>query len=711
MHRKPNNVIYKTVVVLWLTLSIASVVLALITWVDFAVKLRISREAVVLKSELAGILQLLVDAETSQRGFTITGDDRFLAALTVGETTIPGHFDQIMVLAKEDPQMMNRAMELRAQAEVFLSHHRRVVGARREEAPGLAAEMVASGEGMRMMEGIRSRVAELGDMRQAVVFRDASGTRGKLVRASMTSVVAGIMGVGAGIYAFWLARVMLGHQDRERRLVEDRLRAERSSHEKTVFLANMSHEIRTPMNAILGFSELLAAEVRDAKQGKYVRAIQTSARSLLRLINDILDMSKIEAGVMDLRLEPTNPREICDFLLTLFAEPAAKKRVKLQCTVDDHLPRSLLLDRIRLRQVMVNLVGNAVKFTDSGSIDVRVTWERQPSASHITLVIKVIDTGVGIPKDKLDAIFKPFVQAGAHIEKEKTGTGLGLSIVRRLSEIMRGTVTAASEMGRGSAFSVRIPDVAVSARIEVQERLETDGPCDFNELRPASILVVDDNAANCEVVAGFLSGSHHRLTFGASGEEAVEKAQSLRLDIILLDIRMPGLGGRGALAAIRKLPAHAWTPVIAVTASALLGEETELKERFDGYVRKPFSKRDLFSELAHFLPQVASEEGAGPDGPSAVAVVKRPVPPELLVELRRLQDAEWPAIRDGLAINESQEFAAKLLRLARQWTCAPLETYAHALAEHAANYSVVELEDHVSRFPEMVGRLEESRAA
>ena len=260
------------------------------------------------------------------------------------------------------------------------------------------------------------------------------------------------------------------HQEHERELTEAKLLAEHSNQEKTLFLANMSHEIRTPMNAILGFSELLQGDLREPRHRQYLQSIRSSADSLLLLINDILDMSKIEAGVMQLHPEPTDLREICDFLHTLFAEPAAKKGLKLECHAAGNLPHALLLDRIRLRQILINLVGNAIKFTDQGGVEVRVGWEKQQTRSHVTLVIEVQDTGVGIPQDRLDAIFKPFVQAGAHREKEKQGTGLGLAIVKRLTEIMGGTVTVASVPEQGSAFHLRFPNVPISTRLPASEK-------------------------------------------------------------------------------------------------------------------------------------------------------------------------------------------------------------------------------------------------
>jgi signal transduction histidine kinase/DNA-binding response OmpR family regulator len=706
MIRDPNKQFYKTVVVVWLTLSVASVLLAAITWVQLSSKLAAAREAVAVQEDLDAILKLLLDVENAQRGFTITGDATYLDPLSTVATNLPKRFDHLIQIARDDAVMIKRVSELRAQAELNLDHQHRVVAARRSRGAQSAADIIAAGEGKVLMDRIRAQVEEIRGMRSDLVSEEGGGARSQLLRASLTSLVAGILGIGAGLFAFWLSRVMLSQQARERELVEAKLRAERSSQEKTVFLANMSHEIRTPMNAILGFSELLDEDLRSPKHRQYLQSIRTSASSLLQLINDILDMSKIEAGVMELRLEPTDPREICDFLHTVFSEPAAKKGVKLECKVASDLPRAMLLDRIRLRQVLVNLVGNAVKFTDHGNIYVRVLWESQMISSHITLIMEVQDTGVGIPADKLETIFKPFVQAGEHHEKEKQGTGLGLSIVKRLTEMMGGTVTAASVPGQGSAFSLRFRDVAVSARLPANERLETGRAVDFNELRPATLLVVDDNEINCQLVAGMFSGTAHQLVFGANGFEAVTKAREIKPDVILLDIRMPGMSGREALAEIRKIPGLEVTPIIAVTASSLMSEEQDLKMRFTGYVRKPFSKRDLFDELSHYLMRQTKEQRAQSTRPELPA---GPVTPELVAELKRLLREKWPAVREGLAVNEIKSFSAVLETLGQRWKCPPLQSYAQTLTQLAEAYAVVEMEKQLQAFPELVEQLEQKQ--
>jgi signal transduction histidine kinase/CheY-like chemotaxis protein len=712
MKRRPNRDVYKIVVVVWLTLSIGSVVVATLTWRELSKKLASARQAFDIEISAQQALKLLVDCETGERGFVITGNEAFLEPMIAGQTNLTAELDRLVDLVRQDPLMLQRVVTVRGEIALLLDRYGNVIHTRRTQGSAAAQAIIATGLSKDMLDKLRTDLDQVRKMPGHLVSSHVAVTRAQLLRASLTSLIAGIMGIGAGLFAFWIARLMLDQKEREQALVEAKLQAERSSQEKTVFLANMSHEIRTPMNSILGFSELLEGELREPKQRQYLKSIRSSAGSLLQLINDILDMSKIEAGVMELKPEPTNPHEVCEFILAVFAEAAARKHVTLECRGVDDLPRALLLDRIRLRQILVNLVGNAVRFTDWGSINVRLKWEKEESSSHITLIIEVQDTGVGIPRDKLESIFKPFVQAGAHREKEKQGTGLGLSIVRGLTEAMGGTMVAESEQGHGATFRVRLPNIPVSARLAASEQtpLEKDG--DFNDLEPALVLVVDDNEDNCQLIASMFAGSDHRLEFGSDGFQAVSKARALRPDLILLDLRMPGLDGREAFAQIRKSPGLELTPIIAVTASTLLEEQRDLEERFSAHLRKPFSKHELFTELSHFLPRRAKPDVSPEAGETASAMGTDPAlpalaPPELKEELNRLIAEEWPTIRDNLAINETKIFAGKLEVLAQRWHCPALAAYAQALAHCAEVYEVVELEAQVNQFPELVKRLSE----
>ena len=344
----------------------------------------------------------------------------------------------------------------------------------------------------------------------------------QLKRVHQMTWIAGLLGVGAGLFALYFYRVDY-YQERARRLLlEEKLHAEQAVREKSAFLANMSHEIRSPMNAILGFSELLEPEGLTPKQSQYVRAIRDSGAALLHLINDILDLSKLEAGKLELHPEPTDMRDSCEFLRTVFGQQAVMKSLRLQFELSPNLPRALLLDRLRLRQVLVNLLSNAVKFTERGCVKARVSWESQGDGRSGTLLIDVEDTGVGIAADELEEVFKPFVQAESLRTAEKEGTGIGLTIVKRLTELMGGSLAVESTVGQGTVFHLRFAKVPVSGRLPVGDHAEPGGAVDFNDFAPATLLVVDDNPTNRALMAGIFEKTHHQVQFANNGQEALE---------------------------------------------------------------------------------------------------------------------------------------------------------------------------------------------
>ncbi|HZZ32008.1 MAG TPA: ATP-binding protein, partial [Phenylobacterium sp.] len=385
-------------------------------------------------------------------------------------------------------------------------------------------------------------------------------------------------------------------------LLETELRAARDAAEasaaiKSDFMANMSHEIRTPLTAIVGFTSLLSARSDlDEAARTQVQRVASAGQALLSIVNDILDFSKLDAGQVEIKPRPVAPDQLLATAMDLFAPQAAEKDLALVFSAEGDLPSCLLIDPDRVRQILLNLIGNAIKFTEVGSVRVVAAYDAKASK----LEVRVEDSGAGLTKAQQRKLFQRFSQVDASSTRRHGGTGLGLAISKGLAEAMGGEIGVRSRPGQGSVFYFRIaaPVAAPVAEITSPTLLTQDEtPLDGSRL-----LVVDDNPVNRELVRAILSPIGVAVTDAVDGLAAIEAAKSTSFDVILMDIRMPGLDGPAAAAKIRKgVGPNRDIPILAFSADVDVAEFEGATSDFDGVVRKPISPGDLISTLSRCL--------------------------------------------------------------------------------------------------------------
>lgn len=505
-------------------------------------------------------------------------------------------------------------------------------------------------------------------------------------------------------------------EERTHALNEARLSAERANAAKSDFLATMSHEIRTPMSGLLVMAELLATSKLQPRLQRYADTIVRSGRSLVAIMNDILDVSKIEAGKLEIESVPISPRALAEDTARLFAERAASKGLSLVVEAEAAVPAEVMGDPVRLGQILANLTSNALKFTESGGVTIRISaaqdWADDTGAER--LVLEVSDTGIGIAPDKLGAIFEAYVQAEASTTRHYGGTGIGLSICRRLAEAMGGTISVASTPGRGSTFQVRLPLVAVSVTPPhpagwLPDRRATrseDGQVGSRSNSGLRVLAADDTAISRDVLVEALSRLGADVTSVANGREAVHAYTRCDFDLVILDGSMPVLSGYDAAREIRAFDMAAGrdrVPILALTGH-IVGPEAGAwaAADMDARLTKPFTLEQLRSTIEQLT--ASPETGFAPVSPPAIAL------DELPGDLPPLVD--HAAIADISQIDaESADLLVRLVRLffehvppAVAAVRAAIETQApdatartaHALRSMASSMGAVRLARHAA---------------
>ena len=484
--------------------------------------------------------------------------------------------------------------------------------------------------------------------------------------------------------------------------------AEAANKAKSEFLANMSHEIRTPMNAVLGFSELLQSFVTDPVGKSYLASVLSAGKTLMTLIDDILDLSKIDAGKLELNYEAVDITYIVQEIQQIFLAKSADKGLNYYMEISPSLPNPILFDRVRLQQILFNLIGNAIKFTDSGYIKVSVNSYKVDSipSDRIDLEISVEDTGIGIAPEKQQHIFDAFTQSDSTTNRKYGGTGLGLTITRRLVDILGGTIKLESQLEKGSKFILSFPGVKIT-QTPVESNLLAEAEKDNNlqQFPPLKILVVDDIASNQDLIAGYFAKTSHQLFLAGDGKEAIQIAKAQLPDLILIDLRIPGMDGRDTALFLKQDEETKHIAIVILTASSKVEDEYDLKFLCEGFIRKPVSCAQLVAEMKKIFPIISAAttpelEIEALDNFTQTKVISgQPIRlDELLDKLNQEAETNWLKLRQTLAISELEQFATRLNFWAQEHQCQLLREYTQKLTQQIDDFDWDKIPETIDQF-------------
>jgi len=491
----------------------------------------------------------------------------------------------------------------------------------------------------------------------------------------------------------------------ESALLQAKEKAEMANRAKSEFLANMSHEMRTPLNAVTGFSELLSVLLTDEKQKSFVNAIKIAGKSLLTLINDILDLSKIEAGMLQIEYRPVNLRALFSEIQNIFALKASERNLDLTINISPSIPEYLYLDEVRVRQILINLTGNALKFTEHGFVKLNAFESNYQNHEKINLVISVEDSGIGIPEADQEIVFESFRQQTGHDSRKYGGTGLGLAITKKLAEIMNGAISLHSEPNKGSIFSVLLKEVKIANEIFVSEKKHVGLNYFDLVFENSSVLIVDDVESNRSLLAELFAGKGVLIIEAANGLEAINIARIQKPDLIIMDIRMPVMGGMEAAIELKKDEKTAAIPIIALTAS-VTEQDLKMREKTNiiKYIAKPINVEELFYEMKELLPHSFSKEHKLPENifklEYSISDFKNPE--KILFELTQNIIPTYQTLINVIKPDEIEKFSRELLRISESTGAKPLTEIAEKLNFYAETFDVINIKSALNLFTKMV---------
>lgn len=478
-------------------------------------------------------------------------------------------------------------------------------------------------------------------------------------------------------------------------LLQSKQKADKAVQEKVEFIGSVSHEIRNPINAILGFSDLLSKELEGSDKLELVRPIVDSSSILLKLVNDLLDISKVEVGKLKIEMLPVKISDFIKSLERVYRPKIEGKGIAFISIMDENFPKFLKIDALRLSQVVANLLENSIKFTKEGFIKISYNHSHSKTPNRINLKIAVEDTGMGIPKEDWPLIFEKFRQPKAQSFQKYQGSGLGLSICKKITQLMGGDINIVEKTGPGSLFIIDLPEIILASAqdFKIEEHKE-----DF-VFEKAKILVVEDEKINQDLIKWNLKAFPIELIMANNGKEAINLALMHKPDLILMDILMPNMDGIEAIELIKVYEGLKSIPIIVITAIAGPEVDKKVKHLVNGILRKPVLQRDLYTELAKFLPHKLkkrelekTKEGGGED------VISEAI-------RKKMEELFLPSLIDfdeTMAIEEGEKLAQSILTFAKNNNSKSITQWAEALQEALKKFDIKKVKNLTSELKKKI---------
>jgi signal transduction histidine kinase/ligand-binding sensor domain-containing protein/DNA-binding response OmpR family regulator len=508
--------------------------------------------------------------------------------------------------------------------------------------------------------------------------------------------------------------------NKEKILIEQlekaKLEAEKADKAKSLFLANMSHEIRTPLNSVIGFGELLKLNIKDNKLINYINSIIDSGKILLNLIDDILDLSRIESGLLKLHYDYLDFDKLIEFIINNYENTISEKGLYFNIKKSNLDNILIFTDEIRIKQILQNLISNAIKFTEKGGIDISFKGHVIDDTA-LDLEICIKDTGVGISDSSKEKIFQNFYQSDGHSTRKYSGTGLGLSITKNLTHLLNGTITLDSEVGKGSSFCLNFNRIAFKKKTpKITNELELNINYEEISFNNQLIFIVDDNDINRKLIKAYLVGKNLRIIECSNGKEAVELLTHEIPDLILMDLRMPIMDGYVACSLIKQDEKLKYIPVIALTAAVLEEDETNFKDvGFNGYLIKPISKQTLLAEIYKYF---GTNELSNADNLNNLIVeaktekikyddLKKQEIKNKIFELRTTQLPKVSNLLNKMVINNIEKFAQEILEYSETYDLEITKNWANKLFVSLNNFDLPQIIKLLNEFGKALDKLED----